>query len=333
MEDSFSASRQSMIAGFISGVRTELARVRLADSKMQLYDRASYTSQDFSSFDSVLDFYLRKHPGEADAVCLGIAGPVIEGEVRLTNVPWRMKASEIAERHNFGQVKLVNDIVAIAHSLPFLDSEEFYLINKGEKVEKGNVGLIAAGWGLGEALIYSDGTRSYPYASEGGHSYFAPATQIEAELWEYIYAEQGYVEVEDVLSLSGLEKIYNFLVDTQGAKQGRWMTDSEDRPGAILERALAGTDETASEVVDIFIDCYASEAGNLALKGMTLGGVYVTGRIAPRILTALDRGRFMERFVKRGKMETLLARIPVGVIIDDQAPLMGAAGIVMKMTP
>lgn len=321
-----------MIAGFISGYRTELARVRLAEGRMQLYDQASYSSQDFSSFDSVMGLYLRQHQGETSAVCLGIAGPVIKGEVRLTNVPWRMKASEIKDRYGFGQVKLVNDIVAIAHSLPFLNYDEFYLINKGEKVENGNVGLIAAGVGLGEALIYSDGTRSYPYASEGGHAYFAPATQIEAELWEYIYSEQGYVEVEDVLSLSGLERIYNFLVDIQGAKNGRWLIDAEDRPGAILERALAGTDETATETVDIFIDCYASEAGNLALKGMTLGGIYVTGRIAPRILTALDRGRFMERFVKRGKLESLLANIPVGVIIDDQAPLMGAAGIVMKMS-
>lgn len=320
-----------MIAGFISGYRTELARVRLTEGRMQLFDQASYTSQDFSSFDSVMALYLRQHQGETGAVCLGIAGPVINGEVRLTNVPWRMSDTAIRERYGFSQVKLVNDIVAIAHSLPFLDPEEFYQINEGEKVKNGNVGLIAAGMGLGEALIYSDGTRSYPYASEGGHAYFAPATQIEAELWEYIYSEQGYVEIEDVLSLSGLERIYNFLVDVQGARNGRWLTESEDRPGAILERALAGSDETASDTVDIFIDCYASEAGNLALKGMTLGGIYVVGRIAPRILTALDRGKFMERFVKRGKMESLLAKIPVGVIIDEQAPLLGAAGIVTKM--
>jgi len=320
-----------MIAGDISGNRTVLARVRLSGGRMQLYDEEVYQSPDFSSFESVMDLYLRTHPGETSLVCLGIAGPVIEGEVRLTNIPWRMKASEIAERYSLEQVKLVNDIVAIAHSLPFLDQDEFYLINEGEKVAKGNIGLIAAGTGLGEALVYSDGTRSYPYASEGGHAYFAPATQIEAELWEYIYAEQGYVEVEDVLSLSGLERIYNFLVDTYGCKNGRWLIEADDRPGAILERALAGTDDTAGQVVDMFIDCYASEAGNLALKGMTLGGIYVTGRIAPRIITAMDRGRFMERFVKRGKMESLLAKIPVGVIIDDQAPLLGAAGIVTKM--
>lgn len=321
-----------MIAGYISGNRTVLARVRLSEGRMQLYEQASYVSQDFSSFEAALELYLRRHGGPANLICLGIAGPVIGGEVRLTNVPWRIKRAEIEERFGFSQVKLVNDIVAIAHSLPFLAPDEFYLINEGEKVEKGNIGVIAAGTGLGEALIYSDGLRSYPYASEGGHAYFAPATQIESELWEYIYSEQGYVEVEDVLSLSGLERIYNFLVDTQGHRTGRWLAEADDRPGAILERALAGTDETASQVVDMFIDCYGSEASNLALKGMTLGGIYVTGRIAPRILTALDRGRFMERFVKRGKLESLLARIPVGVIIDDQAPLLGAAGIVMKMS-
>lgn len=319
-----------MIAGFISGYRTELARVRLVDDRMQLYEAESYVSTDFSSFESVFDLYLRQHPGQTSRACFGIAGPVIEGEVRLTNVPWRVAVKSLEARYELEQVILVNDIVAIAHSLPYLRTDEFYVINEGEKVQNGNIGLIAAGMGLGEALVYSDGVKSYPYASEGGHSYFAPATQLESELWEYIYSEQGYVEVEDVLSLPGLVQIYNFLVDTQGTRRCDWFEESEDRAPMLLEKALAGDDETASKVVDMFVDCYASEAGNLALKGMTLGGIYVTGRIAPRIISALDRGRFMDRFIKRGKLEGLLAKIPVNLIIDDQAPLLGAAGILSK---
>ena len=183
MTDSTQNSGKPMLAGYISGNRTEVARVRLVLGKMQLYDKQSYISTDFSSLESVLDLYLRKHSGEVRLACFGIAGPVIQKEVRLTNVPWRVKVEDLAERYNLEQVKLVNDIVAIAHGLPFLKPKDFYVINEGEKVEKGNVGLLAAGTGLGEAIIYSDGQKSYPYASEGGHSYFAPATQLEAELW------------------------------------------------------------------------------------------------------------------------------------------------------
>ena len=135
-----------------------------------------------------------------------------------------------------------------------------------------------------------------------------------------------------MVSLQGLERIYNFLVDTQGYKKGKWFDKADDRPGAILERALSGKDEVANRTVDIFIDCYASEAANLALKGMTLGGIYIGGRIAPQIITLLDKGRFMERFVKRGKMEAMLARMPVSVIIEAKTALIGASGIVMDMS-
>jgi glucokinase len=256
---------------------------------------------------------------------------VIEKEVRPTNLPWKLSSKILEEKFSIARVKLVNDVVATAHGLTQLSSDKFFTINDGKKEAAGNIGLIAAGTGLGEALIYTDGTNNYPYASEGGHADFAPGNQMEAELWGYIYSEAGHVEAEDVLSLSGLERIYNFLVDTQGAKRAEWFDKSDDCAPTILEMALAGRDETASQAVEIFIDCYASEAGNLALMGMTLGGIYVGGMIAPRIITLLDKGRFMRRFIKRGKMEDLLARMPVGIIIDNNTPLLGAAGICQDM--
>jgi glucokinase len=321
-----------MLAGYISGNRVELARVRQKRGEVVLYDRATYAPKDFSSFESVFSLYLRKHKGETGQACLGVAGPVIHNEVHTTNLPWHIVGNEIEEKFSFTTVKLVNDIVATAHGLFHLGPDKFFTINEGEKINGGNIGLVASGTGLGEAIIYIDGKKHVPYASEGGHADFAPGSQIESELWEYIYAEHGEVEVEDVVSLSGLERIANFLIDTQGYKRPRWFGKSTDLPEAILERALSGKDEIAQRTVDIFIDCYASEAANLALKGMTLGGVYIGGRIAPRIITALDKGRFMERFVKRGKMEAMLAKMPVGIIIEDKTALIGAAGMVLNMS-
>jgi len=321
-----------MLAGYISGNRVELARVRERKGKISLFDRATYVPREFSTFESVLSLYLRKHPGDVSVACFGVAGPVIRNEVHTTNLPWIINGGETESKFSFTRVKLVNDIVATAHGLSQLSADKFFTINEGFKTDQGNMGLIAAGTGLGEALIYTDGDNFFPYASEGGHADFAAGSQIESELWEYIYSEDGQVEVEDVVSLQGLERIYNFLIDTQGYKKGKWFDKSDDRPGAILERALSGKDEVANRTVDVFIDCYASEAANLALKGMTLGGIYIGGRIAPQIITLLDKGRFMERFVKRGKMEAMLAKMPVSVIIEANTALIGVSGIVMDMS-
>jgi glucokinase len=320
-----------MLAGYISGRRVELVRVRQKRGQMDLYDHARFASRDFSTFESVLKLYLRKHPGATGKACLGVAGPVIGNVVHTTHLPWHIVGEEVAEGFSFDRVKLVNDIVATAHGLECLESDKFFTINEGAKADGGNVGLIAAGTGLGEALIYSDGRKKFPYASEGGHAGFAPGSQIEAELWEYIYAEKGQVEVEDVVSFSGLERIYSFLVDTQGGHRSDWFDAADDAASAILEKALSGADEMAIRTLDIFIDCYASEAANLALTGMTLGGIYLGGQIAPQIITALDKGRFMERFTRHARMEAMLAGMPVGLIIEEKTALLGAARIAMNM--
>ncbi|MFZ5980740.1 MAG: glucokinase [Candidatus Zixiibacteriota bacterium] len=319
------------LAGYISGNTVELAKVREKKGAIELYEQESYASRHFSNFKSILSRYLKNNTDKLSCACFGVAGPVIKNRVDTTNLPWHLYGEKIESDFSLKRVKLVNDIVATAHGLSQLGSENFFTINKGRKGDNGNVGLIAAGTGLGEALIYSDGTKNYPYASEGGHVDFSPGNQLEAELWAYIYAEQGYVEVEDIVSLSGLERIFHFLCETQGWGKVRWFEESKDRPADILEMALQGKDEGAVKTLDMFIDCYASEAANLALKGMTLGGIYIGGLIAPQIITALDEGRFMQRFIKKGKMETLLARMPVGIIIEEKTPLLGAASITSEM--
>jgi glucokinase len=319
------------LAGHISGSRVQLAQVSEKKGETQLVGFEQYISRNFSDFDAILKLYMRKSQISVDKAVFGVAGPVIRNQVTTTHLPWHLSGEAIAKKFSFEQVKLVNDVVATAHGLDQLDSDKFFTINEGVSVADGNVGLVAAGTGLGEVLIYSDGRKLYPYASEGGHADFAPGNQLEAELWQYLYSELGQVEVEDVVSLSGLERIYNFLIDTREGTRAKWFKTADDRPAAILEKALSGSDETAGRTLDIFIDCYASEAANLALKGMTLGGVYISGQIAPRIITALDKGRFMERFIKKGKLEAMLAKMPVGIIIEEKTPLLGAAGMALAM--
>jgi len=321
-----------MLAGYITATTTDFVRVRISDNKIKLIYHKSYTNSDFPNFESVLSLYLRKTKGEINVACFGVAGPVIGNKVTATNIPWKVDGQAIKNKFSFNKVTIINDLVASSFGLFQLKEDDFFTINKGIKIINGNMGLIAAGTGLGEALIFYDGKKYCPYASEGGHVGFSPGNQLEVELWEYLYGEQEYVEAEDVISLSGLEKIYEFLLTTGQVPKAEWYKKVKDKSSKIIEMALAGEDEIAVKTLDIFIDCYASEAANLALKGITLGGIYLGGLIAPQIITALEKGRFMERFLKRGKMNVLLSKIPISLIIDDKTALLGAASIASDMS-
>ena len=319
-----------LLAGYISGTSVDIARVRNNQAWVELYDQKRFVSRDFSNLESILKLYLKKNTRPISAACFGVAGPVLKNTVTTTNLPWYITGDDIEKQFSIGRVRLVNDIVATAYGLTHLSAERFFTINEGVHGPNGNLGLIAAGSGLGQALIYRDRNEVHPYASEGGHADFAPGNQLEMELWEYIYAEQGHVEAEDVITRGGLERIYYFLTETQGLKSSKKIEKAEDAPGVIIELALSGKDETATRTVRHVFDCLASESANLALKGMTTGGIYVGGLIAPQIITLLDGGRFMERFVKKGKMETILRNMPVGIIIEEKAALLVRAGSCWK---
>jgi glucokinase len=321
-----------MIAGYLSANRIDLARVSKTAKTIRLEKEVRLVTRDYSNIESALAQFIKNQKvTDLDKLCLGVAGPVIGGAVRPTNLPWQIDESSLRERFGFEKVRLVNDVVATAHGLVHLGDDKFFEINAGTEVPGRNIGLIAAGSGLGAAIIFVTEGVTAPHASEGGHATYSPGNQIESELFEYVYADKGYVEAEDVISWVGLERIYNFLTDTQGYRRGDWFDAAEYRAAAVIEKALSGADDAATHTLDIFIDCYATATANLALTGMTLGGMYVGGQIAPRIITALEKGRFVERFVKKGKMETLLSNIPIGLIIEDRAALIGAAAIVRDL--
>jgi len=321
-----------MIAGYVSANRIDLARVNKTSKQIRLDKEVRLVTKDYSTLDSALALYIKQQKLEsAKTICLGIAGPVIDAVVRPTNLDWRVSGEAVREAFGFDTVRLVNDVVATAHGIMHLGEDKLIEMNQGTPIPDRNIGLIAPGSGLGQSLIYVNGEGTRPYASEGGHAYFGPGNQLESELWEYIYADQGYVEAEDIISWVGFERIYNFLTDTQGYQRADWFDAAEYKGSSIIERALAGDDDAAIKSLDLFIDCLASETANLALTGMTLGGMYVGGQIAPRIITALEKGRFMERFIKKGKMEKLLSNMPVRLVIEDRAPLIGAAAIAREL--
>lgn len=319
-----------LLAGYISASSVELARVVSAVKGPILHDAHTFSSSDYTDFETVYRQYAKKTKRKFTHVCLGVAGPVINNEVKTTNLPWRIGAAEMAATFGLTGVRLVNDVVATAHGIPLLGSDKFFEINAGLAVDHGNLGLIAAGSGLGQALIYRENGHTHPVPSEGGHTDFAPGNEVEMELWEYLFAERGQVEVEDVLSYAGLVSIFEFILEQERKTPPVWFRSSEDKSIDIIERAISGKDGVAVRSLELFLDCYASEAANLALKGMTLGGIYIGGVIAPQIVTALDRARFMDRFIKKGKMESLLASIPVGIIIEEKTALIGAAGLTMQ---
>lgn len=319
-----------MLAGYLTATSVYLARVKELKGDIYLYDKMTFANRDFSEFGSILSLYLKKIRGVADTLVIGVAGPVIDNCVKTTNLPWTISGPKLESTFSLLRVRLVNDLVAAAHGLFFLKEDQFYTLNKGLPQRQGNIGLIAAGNGLGEAIITFDGVRYRPYASEGGHAGFTPGNQLQVELWEYIYGSQGSVEVEDVVSLPGLERIYRFTVERSRSVIADWFKKSRDKPNAIIEQALSGSDQVAVDTLNLFIDAYAGEVTNLALKGMTLGGVHLVGQIAPRILTLLDDGRLVRQFKRKGKMESLLAGIPIKVVLDSKAALLGAAAMVIS---
>ncbi len=301
-----------ILAGDIGGTNTRLALVDddpRAPVALEVYPSAAH-----SSLEEMVRAFLAAHPAEPVAAAFGVAGPVRDGRVRVTNLAWPVDGQALAATLGLERVLLLNDLEANAWGLPALGRDDFHLLNEGLREARGNAAVCSAGTGLGEAGMYWDGTRHHPFAFEGGHSDFAPLTEQQEGLREFLAARYDHVSYERVCSGPGLVNIYAFLAG------GCPLTAPE-----ISTRALAGTDATAAAALDVFVEIYGAESGNLALKLMATGGVYLGGGIAPRILTKLEDGAFMRAFTAKGRFADLLAGIPVRVILNDRTALMGAA--------
>ena len=298
-----SASRTltMILAGDIGGTKTRIALFReAADQLSAPINQQSFPSQQYESLNAILKLYLSANSAEVKRACFGIA-----------------------------RVDLINDLVATAHGIEGLRDQQLYTLNEGDQTSTGNRALIAAGTGLGMAALSWDGQRYRPIASEGGHADFAPNSELEIDLLRYLNQKfSGHVSYERALSGPGLFNIYSFLRDTKFAAEPSWLAQeiaTGDHTAAVSRAALANKSELAVKALDLFVEVYGAMAGNLALVMKSLGGVYIGGGIAPKIIAKLKDGTFMRAFKDKGRMSSLVATIPVHVILDDKTALYGAA--------
>jgi glucokinase len=295
----------------------------------------TFKSRDYQGFEGVLREFL-KGKREIKAACFGVAGPVIDGKVTATNLPWHVDCELLQKELSLERLTLINDLVANAYGIPVLKKADYTILNPG-KVKKGNAVLISSGTGLGEAILFWNGKQHIPSASEGGHVEFGPRNELEMKLFQYLFNRFGHVSYERVLSGTGLGHIYQFLRDSRRfGREPKWLSremKQEDSAAVISKTAELKRSRLCGKALDMFASIYGAAAGNLALQVMAVGGVYVGGGIAPKIIWKLKDGTFMEAFKNKGRLSEIVAHIPVKVIINDRAALLGAAYHAMELLP
>ncbi|NLI80316.1 MAG: glucokinase [Deltaproteobacteria bacterium] len=318
-----------ILAGDIGGTNTRLALVEAAGGGLRIKAEKTFSSRERTSLEAALAEFLSLHPCDLTGASFGIAGPVRNGRCEATNLPWVVDSKAVAKRLHLKQVGLINDLEANAYGIAALQSRDFVILNKGARNSKGNRAIISAGTGLGEAGMYWDGETHRPFASEGGHVDFAPRNLLEMELLDYCLKRYQRVSYERLVSGPGLVNVYAFLRDTGKAKEPAWLAEQIRRgldPAPIIsQHALEGKSLLCIQAMEIFVSLYGAEAGNLALKLMATGGVYLGGGIAPRIISKLKEAEFMNAFTAKGRMRPLLQDMPVRVIMNPKTALLGAA--------
>jgi len=322
-------SKQLVLAGDIGGTKTHLALFSVQGQKLRRERMQTYASQRYADLTPLIREFFSAEKPAIDSACFGIAGAVVDGVVKTPNLPWSVEVNEIHSALSLSSVALLNDLEAGAYGIFTLEDDEFCTLNQGVQHDSGNKALIAAGTGLGQSLLYYAGGRFHPLASEGGHGDFAPRTELEIEMLRYLIGKFGHVSYERVVSGPGLFNIYSFLRDQGKVSEPKAFAEqlgaSNDPSALISHAALAGEVEICVKALDIFVSVYGAEAGNLALRGKAVRGLYIGGGIAPKILEKLKDGTFMRAFVDKGRYADLLGAIPVKVVLNDQTALQGAA--------
>lgn len=347
-----------ILAGDIGGTKTNLALYDWTDERTEPVHIESFPSSDYSSLEEILrDFLVSPLPTvssieqaaetpepespadrtdesatplQIEAACFGIAGPILDNRSQTTNLPWVVDGAHIAKEFAIPQVRLLNDLEATAYGILLLRPDEVEVLNTGKPPAKRRAfAIIAAGTGLGEAILFWDGTIYRPMPSEGGHTDFAPNNDNEIELLRYLRSQYLHVSYERVLSGPGLFAIYEYLRDTK-KNEPTWLAEKikTGNPAAVIaEAGLAGQADIAKQALDLFASIYGAEAGNLALKALSLDGVYVAGGIAPKLIAKLRDGTFMKAFTNKGRYKRLMSSIPVKVVMNEHTALLGAASV------
>ena len=321
--------KELLLAGDIGGTKTHLALFSFQDNNLKAEFQKTYPSQEYSGLEPLLQDFLAGGNHPIGRASFGIAGPLVDGKVNPPNLSWVVDSLSVAKTLGLPSVSLLNDLEAAAYGIFTLTPDEFLVLNEGAIRRPGNKVLIAAGTGLGETILFDDGKNYHPLASEGGHADFAARNELEIELLRYLIGRFGRVSYERVVSGPGLANIYDFLKERADPAAPGWfaakIAAADDPSPVISQAALAGEPEIAIKALDRFVSSYGAEAGNLALKAKAFGGVYVGGGIAPKILSKLKDGTFMEAFNDKGRYRDLVSSIPVCVVLNEKAALRGAA--------
>ena len=322
-----------ILAGDVGGTKTVLAVLDPAKG-MSIVREAILPSREIESLESAVEAFLLGAPRlKVDAACVGVAGPVVDGRCDGTNLPWEIYERRLAAAAN-APARLVNDLEAAAHGVLTLPAEKFLVLQAGTPNPGGNMALIAAGTGLGQACMVPDAQGYRVVPSEGGHADFAARNELQVDLLRFLQAEFGHVSWERVLSGPGLANIYRFLQTRAGHAAPDWLRERlqrEDHGVVVGEVGLSGRDPLCAEALDLFVSIYGAQAGNVVLETLALGGLIVGGGIAPRIQAKLSDGRFMAAFRAKGRLDSLLSTVPVQVALDPRAPLWGAARLAALM--
>ena len=330
-----------LLAGDIGGTRARLSLLA-PDGKTQRHE--VFASREHPSLEAVVRAFLgaagkqgkQGKPPRVTAAAFGCAGPVVDGRCVATNLPWVIDARVLSRKLRIPRVTLLNDLVALSLGAMRVSKSKLRVIGGAgaPKHKGGNIAVIAAGTGLGEAMLVWDGARHVPCGTEGGHCDFAPRDETEVDLLAFLRARYGHVSYERILSGNGLGNVYDFHVQAlrvpEGEENAAAIASAPDRNAAIAQLGESGKSEAAARAVDLFARIYGAEAGNLALKTLAVGGVYVCGNIAAKMIGVLERGGvFAKAFADKGRFAALMKKIPVAVVLDSDVGLAGAASVAM----
>jgi glucokinase len=317
-----------ILAGDIGGTNARLAYFQPQNGHLRLVSERVFPSREHSELGEIVTQFLDDSKTRPDAACFGIAGPVRNGRVETSNLPWVIEQSRLAKQIHLPATLLINDLEASAWGIGALDAGDLVALNQVSEPVVGNQAVIAPGTGLGEAGLFWDGSRHHVFACEGGHTDFGPQGDLQIELVRFLRARFGHVSYERILSGPGLKNVYEFLRDrgcgTESAEFAAALKKGD--PAAVISRAaLDGTQSLAEQALDLWIAVYGAEASNLALKVMATGGLFLAGGISPKILAKLAGPLFMQTFLDKGRLRSLVESIPVQVVTNDKAGLLGAA--------
>jgi glucokinase len=321
--------RGVLLAGDVGGTHTRLGLFRPEAGSLTRLGERDFASREYAGLeDLAADFVAAHRQATIACAAFGVAGPVRNGRSEATNLPWVVDANILADRLEIPEVALLNDLEANAYGIAALGEADFVVVSPGNGHGIGNSGVISPGTGLGEAGLYWDGEQHRPFPSEGGHGDFAPRNDLEIELLRHLLNQFAHVSYERVLSGPGLVNLYRFFRDTGRAAEPPWLLEEMERnspPVAISQAALEGKSELCRMALDMFISILGAEAGNLALKMMATGGIYIGGGIAPKIAQRLTGRNFVDAFLDKGRMRPVLEAVPVHVVMNDRTALLGAA--------